>query len=879
VLPLLRASPQWRLDLELAGEFKEGLALQLLPPARLELARPFTPVPGGIHLRLHGESADAATPFVLLGLAGSSRLEAKQISASIGGVLSSSGSNGAFSTDVSADLDIKGGAAVLMFEGTDGFLSQILPSEIRIDFDFGITWSRDGGFAFRGAAGLEMTLPVSLSIGGVALTAVHVGLRTQGGGVVAEVSTAVAASIGPVIAALDRMGIAGALSFPQSGGNLGVANLDIGFKSPSGIALSVDAHGVVSGGGALVHDPAQGLYFGAMQLTVHEQITLKAFGLINTRMPDGSRGYSLIVFITAEDFRPIQLGLGFTLLGIGGMVAINHTFDQQALQQGLKNDTLGALLFPRDPVGNASALLHALTQSFPVRRGSYLVGLLVKLGWFTPTLVTLELALILEFGNRTRLLALGRISVALPSAENDLVRLNMDALGVLDFDEGSASIDAVLVDSRFLHRFPITGSAALRAGAGAGGSAFLLAAGGFNPHFTPPRDLPTLDRLALSLSSGNNPRLLCEAYFAISSNTLQFGSRAQLYAAVGGASVEGDLGFDVLVQWVPLHFIADFHAMVHLKVGSYSLLMVSLEGQLEGPVPLHVRGRAQFKVLFFHFSVRFDLTLAPGVPPALPLAVDVLGELIKALMDPQSWSTQRLANAAHGVALRALPAGATPVLDPLGQLSVKQQVVPLNTARDIDTFGGAPLAGKDRRFSLGAVFSTTPNVPLPPTALRSGFAPAQYFTMSEDEKLSAPSFETHDAGCTFGSAVSVIDETQIIGADLNYQTVKVDLVTGASTTMTTEYVVSNDRLKSLARSGAAGRARVRGTGRARFRNATAPGAVKLNPKKWSIVPRTEGTAASVAPNVRTWSEYQAVLKTLNRGRANWQLLPAHELQP
>ena len=122
-----------------------------------------------------------------------------------------------------------------------------------------------------------------------------------------------------------------------------------------------------------------------MQLSLREQITLKAFGLIATRMPDGSRGYSLIVFITAEDFRPIPLGLGFTLLGIGGMVGVNRTFDQEVLRQGLKNGTLATLLFPRDPVGNAPTLIRNLASAFPARRGSYLLGLLAKIGWFTPT--------------------------------------------------------------------------------------------------------------------------------------------------------------------------------------------------------------------------------------------------------------------------------------------------------------------------------------------------------------------------------------------------------------------------------------------------------------------------------------------------------------
>jgi hypothetical protein len=43
------------------------------------------------------------------------------------------------------------------------------------------------------------------------------------------------------------------------------------------------------------------------------------------------------------------------------------------------------------------------------------------------------------------------------------------------------------------------------------------------------------------------------------------------------------------------------------------------------------------------------------------------------------------------------------------------------------------------------------------------------------------------------------------------------------------------------------------------------------------MPLTEGAAASVDPGVRTWSEYRAALATLNRGAANWQMVPTHEL--
>jgi hypothetical protein len=598
------------------------------------------------------------------------------------------------------------------------------------------------------------------------------GIKAGPQGVTGTVGVTGGASIGPVTASVADVGAEVAVRFSR--GNLGPVDLSARFMPPKGIGLSVDARGVVTGGGFLFRDEARSLYAGVMQLSLRDDITLKAFGLIATRMPDGSRGYSLIIFITAEDFRPIPLPLGFRLLGIGGMVGVNRTFDEDALRQGLKNGTLATLLFPRDPIGNAPALIRNLSSAFPARRGSYLLGILAKIGWLTPSLILMDLALILEFGTRTRLLALGRITAQLPSAENDLVRLNLEAMGVIDFDNGTAAIDAVLVDSRLAHKFPITGNAAMRAGFG-GGPSFILSIGGFNPRFAPPANCPALERVAIALSSGNNPRLVCEAYFAITSNTVQFGARAALYASAAGFSVEGEVGFDVLVQLLPLHFIADFQARLQLKRGSHNLFMVGLKGSLEGPRPLRVSGKATFEILWCDFSVKFDTTLVKGERPPLPPAIDVLAQLKQALTAPASWTTERSATQAHGVALRSLPPagpGAPIVLDPLGQMRVSQLVVPLNTARDIDLFGGAPVAG-DRRFTVTATLGTTS---LPRTPHKAPFAPAQFFDMSDDQKLAAPSFESMEAGSVFGEAGVSFDAAQVIPAPLEYQNVPITLV-------------------------------------------------------------------------------------------------------
>ena len=129
------------------------------------------------------------------------------------------------------------------------------------------------------------------------------------------------------------------------------------------------------------------------------------------------------------------------------MIAINRTFDEEAMRAGLKNKTLGTLLFPKDPIRNAPEIIRNLITTFPAEEGCYLFGLLMKIGWFSPTLVHLDIAIMVEFGKRMRVIVLGMISALLPTQENDLVRLHMDALGLIDMDQ------AVGRDRRRARRF------------------------------------------------------------------------------------------------------------------------------------------------------------------------------------------------------------------------------------------------------------------------------------------------------------------------------------------------------------------------------------------------------------------------------------------
>ena len=164
----------------------------------------------------------------------------------------------------------------------------------------------------------------------------------------------------------------------------------MGFKAPSGAGIKIDSP-FVSGGGFLFLDSKKGQYAGFLQLTIRNTITVTAIGVLTTKLPDGSKGFSFVVMITAQGFKPIQLGLGFTLTGIGGLLAIDRTCNEEFLREGLKNKTLDDLLFPKDPIRNAVQIFGTLNTAFPPQPGSYLFGPVLQISWFTPPKITMNL--------------------------------------------------------------------------------------------------------------------------------------------------------------------------------------------------------------------------------------------------------------------------------------------------------------------------------------------------------------------------------------------------------------------------------------------------------------------------------------------------------
>ena len=231
----------------------------------------------------------------------------------------------------------------------------------------------------------------------------------------------------------------------------------------------------------------------------------------------------------------------------------------------------------------------------------------------------------------------------------------------------------------------------------------------------------------------------------------------------------------------------------------------------------------------------------------------------------------------QGVTLRSLPPGNTLVLEPLGQLSVRQQVVPLDTGRDIDLFGDAPVSG-ERRFHLTATLNGVAQTPTPVT---DQFAPAQFFAMSDDEKLAAPSFETMAAGPRHRRRCDRLRCGRDRGGAARIRRDHHRQATwrGPGRRTGPAYTWASARPARSTRTQRRGGARARAHHRARplpqHRHATGGDAACV--PVWTIQPLGDGPAPALDPGIRTWREHLAALTTLNRATAGFQIVPQYEL--
>jgi hypothetical protein len=192
--------------------------------------------------------------------------------------------------------------------------------------------------------------------------------------------------------------------------------------------------------------------------------------------------------------------------------------------------------------------------------------------------------------------------------------------------------------------------------------------------------------------------------------------------------------------------------------------------------------------------------------------VDVGALLRTALADAASWNAVMPGTGERLVSLRDGPAGAVRI-HPLSTLTVKQSVVPLNVP--ISRFGNARPMGGPQEFRIQHI--VVGSASFTPDVVRDHFAPAQFRDLSDDKKLSSPSFELLPAGVSVGN--NAADCGTPVPAAADFEDIVIPSPPETPRTTTTIGFILANRLAEWSAVGMSGASRL---GAIRYRAAAVP---------------------------------------------------------
>ena len=752
-------------ELRAQGGVSASAGVRLQPPAKLTVIPPSGQAQGSLTGGLARVPVSGAQSVELFGVAGATSLSATRLALAAKATFAWDSGSGQATGDFGFEGRVEGGRFVISLAGADGFVGSIMSGfGLESNFDLAFGWTAGGGVYFSGSGGLEIKLPTHIELGPIEIMGLlfRIGIEPEGLPIV--LSADIKGALGPMAAVVEGIGVKALVGFPDDGaGNLGPVDLGFAFKPPNGVGLSLDV-GVIKGGGYLFIDTERGEYAGALELEFADFLSLHAIGLISTKNPNGSPGFSLLIIITVEFPGGLQLGYGFTLLGVGGLLGVNRSMSLQALMEGVRSNAVESVMFPHDVVANAPRIISDLEAFFPTKQGTFLIGPMLKLGWGTPTLISVAVGVIIEIPGNIAIV--GVLKVVLPTEEAALLKLQVNFAGAIEFDKKRLYFFAALFDSRILF-MTLEGEMGLLVAWG-DNPTFVLSVGGFHPSFQPPPlPFPSPKRMVVSVLDTDWARIRITNYFAVTSNTVQFGAGAELYFGFSAISIEGHIAFDALFQFSPFYFIVQVSGSVSLKVFGTGVFSIRLAFELSGTSPWRAKGSGSISFLFFEISADFDETW--GEPKHTELdPVDVLPVLAAELDKLSSWRALPPKGTNLLVSLRKLEGDADAlVLHPVGTLEVRQRAVPLDlTIAKL----GAKAARDANRFHIAV---DSPHLARTEDAGES-FAMAQFLALKDVEKLSRPSFEPQHAGVVLSSSGSQPGSARMSKRIVRYEEIIID---------------------------------------------------------------------------------------------------------
>ena len=223
-----------------------------------------------------------------------------------------------------------------------------------------------GGLRFADTGTPRVALPLQLNAPGVRTRGVALELAVDSGEPRLVLSMSVAASLPglPLSAALDEVGID--LPVALSPESLGIDPRRLRELFPEGIGTELNLP-PVSGGGLVRRTPDKEGYAGLISIDLGV-LRLQAIALF--RPPVGPTPTSFVVLLAAKFPDPgIQLGLGFALDAVGGLVGLNRSVEVTELERLVRDGHTDRILFPDNAVERAGEIIGSLGSVFRVPAG------------------------------------------------------------------------------------------------------------------------------------------------------------------------------------------------------------------------------------------------------------------------------------------------------------------------------------------------------------------------------------------------------------------------------------------------------------------------------------------------------------------------------
>lgn len=91
---------------------------------------------------------------------------------------------------------------------------------------------------------------------------------------------------------------------------------------------------------------------------------------------------------------------------------------------------------------------------------------------------------------------------------------------------------------------------------------WVFSVGGYHPKYQKPEWYPDVQRLGISFNVGGCMSVTGESYFAVTPKVVMGGALIHVSLSLGPISAWLDAGFDCLINFHPLHYMADFEISI-----------------------------------------------------------------------------------------------------------------------------------------------------------------------------------------------------------------------------------------------------------------------------------------------------------------------------